>query len=76
MDAPPDIAQSFIEHTVTWALMLPVQVRREVIISAHDQAHLNRQAQRGAARGDHFGDPAVWDETARRIEDDGHTPTD
>jgi len=76
MDIHPDIAQGFIEHTVTWALMLPVQVRREVIIAAHDQAHLNRQAQRSEARGDHCGDPEVWEEIARRIKDEGHTPTD
>jgi hypothetical protein len=74
MDAQPDIAQGFIEHTVKWALMLPVQIRREVIISARDQAHINQQAQRGAARGDHFGDPEIWEEIARRIEHEGHTP--
>jgi len=75
MDGHPDIAQGFIEHTVKWALMLPVQIRREVIISAREQAHLNRQAQRGEARGDHFGDPRVWDEIAERITAEGHTPT-
>jgi len=44
----------------------------------------SRRAIRGAStgrphaarRGDHIGDPEVWDEIARRIEDEGHTPTD
>ncbi len=76
MDVQPTIEQGFIEHTVTWALALPVQIRREVIISARDQAQLNRQAQRGEARGDHFGNPRVWDEIAGRIENEGHTPAD
>ncbi len=69
MDPQPNITQGFIEHTIKWALALPVQIR-------HDQAHLNRQAQRGERRGDHFGDPEVWDEIAGRIENEGHTPTD
>ncbi|MDQ2829684.1 MAG: hypothetical protein M3Y74_11620 [Chloroflexota bacterium] len=76
MEPQPHIEQGFIEHTVKWALTLPVQIRREVIISARDQAHLNRQAQPGKPRGDHFGDPDVWDEIARRVEDEGHTPAD
>ncbi len=74
MDTQPDIAQGFIDHTVKWALMLPVQIRREVIISARDQARLNRQAQRSEARDNHFSDPEIWDEIARRIEEEGHTP--
>jgi hypothetical protein len=76
MDEQPNIVQGFIDHTVTWALALPVQIRREVIISARSQAHLNRQAQWGEPRGDHFGDPKVWDEIAGRIENEGHTPAD
>jgi hypothetical protein len=76
MDAQPTIAQGFIEHTVRWALALPVAIRREVIISARGQAHLNRQTQRSERRDDHFGDPAVWDEIAGRIEQEGHTPAD
>ena len=76
MEPQPNIAQGFIEHTVKWALTLPVQIRREVIVSARDQAHLNRQPQRGKARGDCFGDPEVWDEIARRIEDEGHMPAE
>ncbi len=76
MDPQPDIVQGFIEHTVKWALALPVQIRHEIIISARDQAHLNRQASSGERRGDHFGDPEVWDEIAGRIENEGHTPAD
>ena len=76
MDAQPTIAQGFIEHTVRWALALPVSIRREVIISARGQADLNRQAHQGARRDDHFGDPIVWDEIAGRIEQEGHTPAD
>ncbi len=75
MDTQPDIAQGFIDHTVKWALMLPVQIRREVIISARDQARLNRRAQRSEARDNHFGAPEIWDEIARRIEEEGHTPS-
>jgi len=56
MEPQPHIAQGFIEHTVKWALMLPVQIRRAVIVPARDHAHLSRQAQRGEAHGDHFGD--------------------
>ncbi len=76
MDPEPRIMQGFIDHTVRWALALPVPVRREIVISARDQAHLNRQAQRGEPRGDHFGDPEMWHEIATRIEDEGHTPAD
>lgn len=36
MEPQPNIAQGFIEHTVKWALTLPVQIRREVIVSARD----------------------------------------
>jgi len=28
------------------------------------------------ARGDHCGDPRVWDEIAGRLENEGQTPTD
>jgi len=76
MDVQPNIAQGFIEHTVKWALTLPVQIRHEIIASARGRAHLNRQAQRDEAHNDHFGDPNVWDEIAKRIENEGHTPTD
>ena len=76
MDAQPNITQGFIEHTVKWALMLPVQIRLEVIVSARDQAHLNRQAQLGKVPSNHFSDPSVWEEIAHRIEEEGHTPAD
>ena len=76
MDAQPNIMQRFIEHTVTWALALPVQTRHEIIASARDQARLVRQAQPGMPMPAHFGDPAVWDEIAARIGNEGHTPAD
>lgn len=76
MDAHPFVMQGFIEHTVKWALALPVQVRHQLITAARDQAHLVRQAQLSPPSGAHFGDPAVWDEIARRIESEGHTPAD
>ncbi len=76
MDAQPNITQGFIEHTVKWALMLPVQIRQEVIVSARDQACLNQQAHLSKQRGNHFGDPKVWEEIAHRIEEEGHTPAD
>jgi len=76
MDPPPTITQRFIEHTVMWALALPVHIRHDLIASARDQARLNRQAQPGERHGDYFGDPAVWDEIAHRIAEEGHTPAD
>lgn len=76
MDVQPYVAQGFIEHTVTWALALPVQTRHEVIASARALAHLTRQDQVSSPPAHHLGDPAVWEEIARRIEIEGHTPTD
>jgi len=76
MEAHPFVMQGFIEHTVTWALALPVQVRHQIITAARDQAHLVRQAHVSPPSDVHFGDPAVWDEIARRIEGEGHTPAD
>jgi len=76
MDAHPFVMQGFIEHTVKWALTLPVQTRHEIIAAAREQAHLTRQAQLSPPAARHFGDPAVWDEIARRIEGEGHTPAD
>jgi len=75
MDAQPNIMHRFIEHTVTWALTLPVQVRHEIIVSARDQARLNRQAQPYIPGPAHVGDPAVWDEIARRIEGEVYVAT-
>lgn len=76
MDPQPHIAQGFIEHTLKWALALPVQIRHEILTSARDQAHLNQQVPRGTSGGAYFGDPEVWNEIARRIEEEGHTPAD
>ena len=76
MDVQPTIMQGFIEHTLTWALALPVQVRHELIVAARDQARLTRQAPLSGTPATHFGDPAVWEEIAQRIEGEGHTPAD
>jgi len=76
MDARPNVMQGFIEHTVKWALALPVQVRHEIIASARAQARLNRQAQPYIPGWSHFDDPAVWDAIAARVEGEGHTPAD
>lgn len=76
MDARPNVMQGFIEHTVTWALALPVQVQHEIIASARAQAHLTRQTQLSKAPAAYFGDPAVWDAIVARIEGEGHTPAD
>jgi len=76
METQPNIMQGFIEHTMTWALALPVQVRHELIASAREHAHLTRQAQLSGPTAPHFGDPEVWEEIARRIEGEGHTPAD
>ena len=81
MDTRPNVMQGFIEHAVKWALALPVQVRHEIIASARAQAHLHRQAPAGpvgtpSASAAYFGDPAVWDAIAARVEGEGHTPAD
>jgi hypothetical protein len=76
MDPEPRIMQGFIDHTVRWALALPVEVRLVARRDDDRAPHRDRQARRGEPRGDHFGDPKVWDEIAGRIEDEGHMPTD
>jgi site-specific recombinase XerC len=42
MDAWTFAEQGFIEHVVKWALVLPVSVRQEVVVSARQHAQLCR----------------------------------
>ncbi len=66
--------QGFIGHVVKWALILPVDVRQEVILSARQHAQMCRQPRPGTGGSIVFAKPAVWDEIARRVETEGHTP--
>jgi len=65
--------QGFIAHVVKWALILPVDVRQEVVTSARQHAQLCRQPRPGAGGSIVFARPAVWEEIARRVETEGHT---
>ena len=44
MDPPPTITQRFIEHTVMWALALPVQIRHDLIGGVRPNPRNFRQA--------------------------------
>jgi len=66
--------QGFIAHVVKWALILPVSVRQEVILSARQHAQLCRQPRPGVGVSIVFTKPEVWEEIARRVETEGHTP--
>jgi len=66
--------QGFIVHVVKWALVLPVSVRQEIILSAHQHAQLCRQPRPGVGGSIVFAKPEVWEEIARRVEIEGHTP--
>jgi hypothetical protein len=65
--------QGFIAHTVKWALLLVVEERRRVIVEARQLARLLRDPHDGLHGLTHF-DADVWEEIARRVETDGHTP--
>ncbi len=65
--------QGFIEHVVKWALVLPVSVRQEVVVSAHQHAQLCRLPPPGGG-SIVFANPEVWAEIARRVETEGHAP--
>ncbi len=66
--------QGFIEHVVKWALVLPVSVRQEVVVSARQHAQLCRLPRPGVGGSIVFAKPEVWEEIARRVETEGHTP--
>ena len=66
--------QGFIMHVVKWALVLPVSVRQEIIVSAHQHAQMCRHPQPSADGSIVFATPEVWEEIARRVEIEGHTP--
>lgn len=81
MDLQATIEHEFIDHTVTWAARLPVQIRHQLSVSAREQAALNRQrapngTQETGDQPPYFGNPALWEEIARRIDQEGHTPAD
>ncbi len=65
--------QGFIEHVVKWALVLPVSVRQEVVVSARQHAQLCQQPRPGVGGSIVFAKPEVWEEIARRVETEGHT---
>ena len=73
MDERTGLAQGFIEHVVKWALALPVDVRQQLVADAHAQAQASVGGPPALPRR-LFADAAVWEEIARRIEDEGHTP--
>jgi hypothetical protein len=64
--------RGFIEHTVSWALALLVEERRQVIVEARTLARHLRQPHDGLRGLTHFSADA-WDEIARRVEAEGHT---
>jgi hypothetical protein len=66
--------QGFIAHVVKWALILPVSVRQEIILSARQHARLCRQPRPGVGGSIVFAKPEIWEEIARRVETEGRTP--